>query len=396
VVEWHNVSAGIDAAPDWGFLHRHLHGQGHAYVGVSAQKAGIDGGGLLMEGLHLKLLAPERYAELEHPGDAWSFDIFTQVGELLRRPGPENPLRGLEPDRLIAAGESQSAAALVTYINAVDPHARIFDGFFVHGRPGAGLAIDGVFIPSARAGVENQEIRATADVIAAKGERIRDDARVPVLVLQSETDVIVLGSGRAEQSDSDRIRVWEMAGAAHADTYTVSGSRHDDGTLSGEALAQLIRPTRSLLIGDTDTPINSGPQQHYVAQAALKHLVDWAAGGPPPPNAPRLAQTGDADAPFELDANGNVLGGIRTPWVDVPTAVLSGLGQAGDTFAFLFGRTEPFDEAALAASYPRGKAEYLERFGAALDATIGAGFLLGEDRDEILEVARHSFPLVVA
>ena len=78
VVEWHNVSAGIDAAPDWGFFHRALTAAGHAWVGVSAQKVGIDGGGFV-EGIHLKLLAPERYAELEHPGDAWSFDIFTQV-----------------------------------------------------------------------------------------------------------------------------------------------------------------------------------------------------------------------------------------------------------------------------------------------------------------------------
>ena len=128
----------------------------------------------------------------------------------------------------------------------------------------------------------------------------------------------------------------------------------------------------------------------------MKHLVDWVAGGPPPPNAPRLARTGDEAAPFELDENGNVLGGIRTPWVDVPTAALSGLGQAGESFAFLFGTTEPFDEAALAALYPGGQAEYLQRFTAALDATIEAGFLLGEDRDEILEIARHSFPLVVA
>jgi hypothetical protein len=397
VVEWHNVSAGIDAAPDWGFFHRYLHGNGHAYVGVSAQKAGIDGGGIVpgAPGLHLKLLAPERYAALEHPGDAWSFDMFTQVGELLRAPGRENPLRGLEPERLIAAGESQSAACLVTYVNAVDPQARVFDGFFVHGRPGAGTSIDGVFMPSARQG-SAEEISTTASAIAGKGERIRDDARVPVLVLQSETDVIVLGSGRAEQPDSARIRVWEVAGAAHADTYTVSGSRHDDGTLSGEQLAVLMRPTTSLLIGNTGTPVNAGPQQHYVAQAALKHLVDWAAGGPPPPNAPRLARTGDDDTPFALDANGNVLGGVRTPWVDVPTAVLSGLGQAGDSFAFLFGRTEPFDEATLAEHYPGGKAEYLERFEAALDATVQAGFLLGEDRDEILEVAHHSYPLVVA
>ena len=91
VVEWHNVSAGIDAAPDWGFFHRYLTARGHAWVGVSAQKVGIDGGGFV-EGIHLKLLAPDRYSSLEHPGDAWSFDMFTQVGALLRLPGDENPL----------------------------------------------------------------------------------------------------------------------------------------------------------------------------------------------------------------------------------------------------------------------------------------------------------------
>jgi hypothetical protein len=155
-----------------------------------------------------------------------------------------------------------------------------------------------------------------------------------------------------------------------------------------------LRPTVDLLIGKTDTPINSGPQQHYVAQAALKHLVDWACGGPPPPPAPRLARSDDGMS-FQLDANGNALGGIRTPWVDVPTAVLSGLGQGGESFAFLFGRTEPFDEAELAARYPNGKTEYMERFEEALDATIRAGFILDEDRAEICDVAAHAYPLTV-
>jgi len=151
IVEWHNVSAGLDAAPDWGFFHRAASAAGHVFVGVSAQKAGIDGGGIA-EGIHLKLLDPGRYAQLDHPGDAWSFDIFTQVGRLLRLPADENPLRGLTAQRLIAAGESQSAACLVTYVNAIDPHTEVFDGYFVHGRPAAGLTIDGVFVRSARPG----------------------------------------------------------------------------------------------------------------------------------------------------------------------------------------------------------------------------------------------------
>ncbi len=389
VVEWHNVSAGIDAAPDWGFFHRHLAAQGHAWIGVSAQKVGIDGGGFV-EGIHLKLLAPERYKELEHPGDAWSFDIFTQVGALLRVPADENPLGGLVPESLIAAGESQSASCLVTYINAIDPHARLFNGFFVHGRPGVGVSIDGVFIPSAR----GEGVEATRRAIAVKGERIRQDVRVPVLVLQSETDVILLGGGLAEQPDAENIRVWEMAGAAHADTYTISAGRHDDGTLTAERLAELLRPTTNLMIGNTDTPINAGPQQHYVSQAALAHLVRWGAGGEAPPHAYRL----DVDVEkmgFQLDEHGLAGGGIRTPWVDVPAAVMSGLGQSGETFAMLFGRTEPFDEVTLTALYPGGKPEYLERFEASLDSTIAAGFILEDDRAEILAVAAASYPLLV-
>ncbi len=46
--------------------------------------------------------------------------------------------------------------------------------------------------------------------------------------------------------------------------------------------------------------------------------------------------------------------------------------------------------------YPGGEDEYLERFAASLDAAIAAGFLLEEDRMEILAVAAHSFPLRLA
>jgi hypothetical protein len=244
VVEWNNVSGGIDASPDWALLHRHLVAAGHAWVGVSAQKVGIDGGGFV-DGIHLKLLAPDRYETLVHPGDAWSFDLFTQVGELLRFPGEHNPLGGLEPTHLLAAGESQSAACLVTYINAIDPIARIFDGFFVHGRPGVGVTLDGEFILSSD---RLPEVKDAAHTISDVGECIRDDARVPVLVFQSETDVIVLGGGRADQHDTDAVRVWELAGAAHADTYLLNASRYDDGTLDPSRLADLLRPTSDLPI----------------------------------------------------------------------------------------------------------------------------------------------------
>lgn len=105
-----------------------------------------------------------------------------------------------------------------------------------------------------------------------------------------------------------------------------------------------------------------------------------------------MALSADGKA-FELDDNGNVRGGIRTPWVDVPTAVLSGLAQEGPGFARLFGSTEPFAADRLEVLYPEGKTEYLSRFEAALDSAIDAGFILARDRDEILALASASFDL---
>jgi hypothetical protein len=382
-VEWHNVSGGVDAGPDWGLLHRDLVARGHSWVGVSAQKAGIDGGGLV-EGMHLKKAVPERYQVLEHPGDSWSFDIFTQVASVLRSPGAGSPLGGLVPERLVALGESQSAAFLVTYINAVDPEACVFDGFFVHGRGANGAGLDGFRLASG--GDTNAR---TLDLLS-NPERIRDDVRVPVLVLQSETDVVLLGGGLAAQPDGPHLRLWELAGAAHADTYLLVASGQDDGSLGAEQFAELLRPTTELMIGNTDVPINAGPQQHFVGQAAFEHLVAWVAGGPPPPAAARLEMT-DANQ-LVLDEQGIARGGIRTPWVDVPTARLSGLGGSGETFAFLFGKTEPFDAETLAAAYPGGKDGYLEQFIASLEDAIGHGFILVADRQEILALAAAAYP----
>jgi hypothetical protein len=75
----------------------------------------------------------------------------------------------------------------------------------------------------------------------------------------------------------------------------------------------------------------------------------------------------------------------------VPTATLSGLGQSGDGFAMLAGRTDPFDRQTLERLYPGGHADYLDRFAASLDAAIAAGFLRSEDGAEILALAEASW-----
>jgi hypothetical protein len=382
VVEWFNVSGGVDAAPDWDFTHRHLMREGFAWVGVSAQHAGIEGGGFAAVSLPLKTVDAKRYGSLEHPGDAFCFDIFSQAGRAVR---DGRLLGGLAPQRVLAIGESQSAVFLVTYVNEVDPEAQVFDGFLLHGRGGAGASLEGSRPARPLAEVAEAVSSGRGSPLLAGSDRIRDDARVPVLTLQSETDVIGLGSVGARQPDSDRFRLWEIAGAAHADTYLLVACADDDGSLAPEQLAKLLAPTEAVFGMQVNAPINAGPQQHYVLQAALAHLDRWAAGGAPPPEAPRLALADDGT--LALDELGIAKDGLRSPWVDAPTAVLSGFGQSGSEFAFLFGTTRPFDAATLARLYPRGRSDFLARFRDASEAALSRGFLLEADAAEIAGLA---------
>jgi hypothetical protein len=382
VVEWMNVSGGIDAAPDCLFLRRHLMRSGSAWVGVSVQKAGIDGGGLV-PGMPLKKVNAARYGSLEHPGDAFAFDVYTRVGRVLRDPG-SGPLGGLQTETLVAIGESQSAGFLVSYVNAVDPLERCFDAFLIHGRPGTAAGLDGAYLRAAPGG----ELPRVSDFMTS-GHRIREDVRVPVLTFQSETDVVTLGGGRARQPDSQRFRLWELAGAAHFDTYGLVAAHVDREGIPVEELAERLAPVSALLGMQADSPVNSGPQQHYVLNAALEHLVRWVREGTPAPSAPRLESADEAGSRLVRDALGLARAGIRTPWVEAPSAVLSGDPPGGDGFLFLFGKTTPLGDAALARLYPGGAGEHVERFDAATEAALAAGFLLDADAREIRALGRH-------
>jgi Alpha/beta hydrolase domain len=96
-----------------------------------------------------------------------------------------------------------------------------------------------------------------------------------------------------------------------------------------------------------------------------------------------------------LDENGNATGGIRSPWVDVPTArlsgLVSGLGQTLRGLGDLLGVTEPFNAAALARLYPGGQPEYVDKFNTSLKTAIAAGFILAADEAEIKALAAYSF-----
>jgi hypothetical protein len=180
--------------------------------------------------------------------------------------------------------------------------------------------------------------------------------------------------------------VWEIAGSAHADNYTFSVGFIDSGLLPVEQLAAAYAPTTEMFGGQKlDHPMNFGPQHHYVVEAALWQLDRWVKTGQAAPTAPPLKLTADKNPTLVTDANGLAEGGLRTPWVDVPTAVLSGAGG-------MVGVGKPFDAATLERLYPGGKSEYLKKFEASLDECITKGFILPDDKEEIMGIAAISFP----
>lgn len=379
VVEWLNVSAGTDAGPEWSLTHRHLTREGAAWVGVSAQKVGVAGGAAGM-GAALQVSDPQRYGSLVHPGDAWSFDMFTQAARVVR-----TQLAGLRPERVIAAGVSQSAAYLVGYLNAVAPAAHAFDAYLVHSRGGGVPPLSGLSI--------GPDGAVDFSGMTRGGARIRTDLTVPVLVLQTETDLVGLGYVQARQPDTPLLRVWELAGAAHADTYLLASGRHDEAT-TPEQLAQLCAPTHEPFgpLMTLELPINAGPQHHYVAQAAIAALDRWIRDGTPAPTAPPLALTSGEPPALVLDELGVATGGIRTGFVDVPASILSGLGQDAGGFGVLFGSTRAFDDATLRRLYPGGREEYAKRFADATARAVAEGFVLAADAGEINAVAVAMYP----
>jgi hypothetical protein len=367
VVEWLNVSAGFDATPDLSYMADELLRGGYAWVGVSAQRIGIEGGPVLVSaggaaddlaGKGIKALDPERYGALSHPGDAFAYDMYTQIGRALRS-NDDGALGDLEPERVLAVGESQSAFALTTYVNGVQPLTLAYDGFLVHSRGGSAAPL----------GTPGEGID-LASSIGGEAVRIRTDLDQPVLIVETETDVTsILGYHPARQDDTDSVRLWEIAGTAHADAYQV-----------GLGAGMITCPA----------PINDGPQ-HFVIKAALRSLDTWVRDGSAPAEAPRLDVDDSGAVPTIVrDDDGIALGGIRTPAVDTPTSVLTGESPAGaSVICMLLGSTTPMTPEQIAARYPSRDA-YLAAYEEATDAAIDAGFVLDDDREAMLDAAEPS------
>jgi hypothetical protein len=290
--------------------------------------------------------------------------MFTQAGQVVRN-NAATVLGGLKPERIIASGESQSAARMVTYIDAIQPLAHVFDGFLVHSRGSSGSPL-------------SQTPQASVPTPAQT--KIRTDGTSKVLVLQSETDV----NEGARQDDSATFRLWEMAGTSHVDGYVIGVGLADVG--DGQAEAAMFEGMRNPPGIGCAAPMNMGPS-HLVVEAAMRRLNHWIRWGAEPPTAPRLEVTSFGPTIYARDANGNVRGGIRTPHVDAPIAVVTNEGQSGPgLLCRLSGATFPFAAAKLHSLY-KSHQNFVNKWRAATNRAVNAGFLLPADARSVTRAA---------
>jgi hypothetical protein len=359
--EWTNVSAFIDIS---NAVNERFYKSGFAYAAISAQKVGIEGLDIHPD-TGLTRWDPQRYGSLHIPGDAYSYDIFTQVARALAsatsRTGVD-PLPGLDVRHCIATGESQSAARLATYINAVHPLARFFSGFIPCVLLGGGSELyDPEIIPGESK--EDYNRRFMARIVSTT---IRDDLDVPVLIMLSETEARMFRV--APQPDTAWLRVWEIAGTVHGSACDV-GYRDDISARDG------IRDPFGFG-GSAQRMVRFMP----IMEAAAVTMVDWIGGGAPLQRRPRLLRGADPRTTVP-DTHGNALGGVRMPEIAVPTATFQ---TASNPVA---GTRMPFTEEQLRTLYPTDE-NYFDAVRAAVDDCQASGLLLPVCAQEYLDEAK--------
>lgn len=356
VVEWVNVTSGYNLDALWQSSSEFFMRNGYAYVGVSAQRVGVQGVPANPAlPASLTTWSPTRYGTLDVTAggtitdDSLSYDVFAQASKAIATPGRVDPLGGLPGRRvLLASGVSQSEGRLVTYHNSIEPLQRLFDGYYLF------LGI---------------------------GPRLRTDLDVKVIKINTENDVLLLREAVARQDDSNVLRTWEIAGTSHVSFQS-----------GAVRTPLLVRDNLPQAPTTCDRPPFARVSPRPVLDAAYGHLVRWIQGGEPPPSAPRIeltavnAATAASPAVANRDARGNALGGIRLPDHAVPIGTNTGV-NSGSGFCVLFGSHEPFDTATLRALYPTRQA-YVDAVAASARENLRLGFIVQQDADAYIQAAQ--------
>ncbi|HEX3762451.1 MAG TPA: alpha/beta hydrolase domain-containing protein [Kofleriaceae bacterium] len=408
VIEPLNPSGGFDIAAVWDRSRELFTGNGDIFIGWTSKSVIVNA---------LKQWNPTRYAALHWdylpftPGnnsgvnDGITFDIAAQIGALIKTEGRGSPLHGLRVRHVIESGFSQDGGFTFT-------QADIFHA--IERMPGGGPIYDG-YVPMGTNGPSNINFGLTpAGALSATDPRHQMQPRdAAVIHVDTETEIFLgtlsptgLAFRRPDgDARNDRYRVWEVPGAAHVSndfSEPVTAIERDGDQIQKLAIAdapplgcahqQFVNgPIRGIagVVSPDNFPFSS------VQNAAFASLVRWIETGIAPAHGtPIQVDTTTTPPHIVRDAQGNALGGVRTPFVGVPITtyvpsdtVAHTTAQSG--FCVLYGYNLPFDAAKLQTLY-RNHADYVAQFARGAIDAVRDGFWLVPDAIHAIEAAARS------
>jgi Alpha/beta hydrolase domain len=377
IVELSNTGRRYDFSFTWGLAHEGFMESGDVWVALTYTPDTIAG---------LKAFNPTRYAPLgmANPtpaarcanGDSspteegLRWDMVSQVGAVLKSKAPGTPLAGFNVERVYATSHG---GELPTYIAAVHPYATlptgrpVYDGYLVH----------------RHTNMTRMHRCATAPAPDDPRQVLRD-VTVPVIRIVSQTDVLGTHARRRDDSDAagDRYRLYEVAGAPHADEafYRYIPSLADQKAAGTDPfLAFWPFPNQC----EPEIALMKLPVMQYVVNAAFRHLDRWVRDSVPPPRAPRIAlqNAGTPQVRVATDEHGNALGGVRSPYVDVPVATYFA-STGGEGLCGNLGHMAPFDWAKLERLYGSSKS-YASTLALSVDKLVKERWLTEADGRKI-------------
>jgi hypothetical protein len=320
VVEPLNAVRRFDWSWMWGYIDDQILQSGDAWVGITMPGSSAA----------IKKFNPTRYAAVSFanptPGvacagaannapveieDGLRWDAISQVGALLKANAPSGPLPGFRVQAIyMTMGQSPE---IMTYINAIHPRATLATGKPVY---------DGYLVKQPGNPVRINSCAPALD--AADPRRLFRPTNVPVIALVAQGELTGSLPWRRADSDApaDMFRQYEIAGGAHIewDTYVALASFPD------QTAAGIMPPgTPEFPFAarcDPDIPLKTAPIMGQTFRAALANLEQWVRKGTPAPRAARLEITdaGTPQAAVKTDEHGNGIGGVRSVYMDVPTA----------------------------------------------------------------------------
>jgi hypothetical protein len=396
VIEPLNPSSGYDIANVWDRSWPYFVRHGDIFVGWTSRYEPISA---------LKQLEPRRYAPLtwgqnSAVDDGITFDIAAQIGALFKLNGRTSPTHGLEVGHVFESGFSQDGGFTFTQADVFNALDRL---------PGGGPVYDG-YVPGGTIGASDINFGLTpAGSLSPTDPRNRMQPRdSPVIQINTETEESLLGipTGLAyrrpdSNAQNDRYRLWEVPGASH-----ISNDLNSSPITEQRDLAEIQGvPVPALApLGCTHQQFVNGPwvgapgavdPNNYpfsnVANAAFADLTKWVDDGIPPPRAARIEATPNRSSTVARDRFGNALGGVRTPFLDVPTATYSSTDDtAHDTalsgLCLLVGYNTPFSHATLHSLY-RSHGDYVARVATESNDLVRQGFWLPPDAKQVVQQA---------